>query len=115
MLPNRRPLSPEHELSHLPMSGIIRSRLKRLFGILAALVGVHTLILWAAEPLTLPESVWLAMTTLTTVGFGDYAPVTVVGRISTIALMYVTGITTLTLIVSDYIEYRFYRRERILT
>jgi voltage-gated potassium channel len=29
--------------------------------------------------------------------------------------MFITSITLLTLIVSDYIEYRFYRRERILT
>ncbi|MGM0571937.1 potassium channel family protein [Marinobacter sp.] len=115
MLPNRRPLNPEHQLTHLPMSGIIRNRLKLLFQLLVGLVATHTLILWAAEPLTLPESIWLAMTTLTTVGFGDLAPTTVIGRISTIALMYVTGITLLTLIISDYIEYRFYRRERILT
>lgn len=36
MLPNRRPLNPEHELTHLPMSGIIRNRLKRLFMLLLA-------------------------------------------------------------------------------
>ncbi|WP_417548242.1 ion channel [Marinobacter segnicrescens] len=115
MLPNRRPLNPEHELTHLPMSGIIRNRLKRLFMVLASLVVAHTLILWVAEPLTLVESIWLAMTTLTTVGFGDLSPSTLIGRVSTILLMYVTGITLLTLIISDYIEYRFYRRERILT
>ncbi|MFL1405799.1 ion channel [Marinobacter sp. M1N3S26] len=115
MLPNRRPLNPEHQLTHLPMSGIIRSRLKRLFLFLIGLIVIHSLILWAAEPLSLPESFWLAMTTLATVGYGDLAPATVVGRISTVVLMYITAITLLTLIISDYIEYRFYRRERILT
>lgn len=115
MLPNRRPLNPEHQLTHLPMSGIIRNRLKRLFLILFGLIATHTAILWAAEPLSLPEAVWLAMTTLTTVGYGDFAPQTVIGRISTIVLIYITAITLLTLIISDYIEYRFYRRERILT
>lgn len=55
------------------------------------------------------------MTTIATVGYGDYAPVTYVGRISTILIMFVGAITLLTLIVSDFIEYRFYRRERILT
>lgn len=115
MLPNRRPLNPEHQLTHLPMSGIIRNRLKRLFLLLLLLVVIHSLILWVAEPLTLMESLWLAMTTLTTVGYGDFAPVTAVGRISTVVLMYLTAITILTLIISDYIEYRFYRRERILT
>ncbi|WP_328186168.1 potassium channel family protein [Marinobacter sp. OP 3.4] len=115
MLPNRRPLNPEHQLTHLPMSGIIRSRLKRLFLFLIGLVLTQTLILWAVEPLSLWNSLWLTMTTLTTVGYGDLAPTTVIGRISTMALMFITAITLLTLIISDYIEYRFYRRERILT
>lgn len=115
MLPNRRPLNPEHQLTHLPMSGIIRSRLKRLFLFLIGLVLTQTLILWAVEPLSLWDSLWLTMTTLTTVGYGDLAPTTVIGRISTMALMFITAITLLTLIISDYIEYRFYRRERILT
>lgn len=115
MMRNRRPLNPEHTQSHLPMGGLIRSRINRLFAILGGLVTAQILILWAAEPLSFFEAVWLTMTTLVTVGYGDYSPVTPIGRISTIALMFVSAITLLTLIVSDYIEYRFYRRERILT
>lgn len=112
---NRRPLNPEHQLSHLPMSGLIQSRIKRLFIILAVLLIAQVLIIWAAEDLNLFESAWMTMTTLVTVGYGDFAPKTYVGRISTILMMFVGAITLLTLIVSDYIEYRFYRRERILT
>jgi voltage-gated potassium channel len=73
------------------------------------------LIIWAAEPLSLPEAIWLTMTTLVTVGYGDFVPETFIGRASTIVLMFIAAISLLTLIVSDYIEYRFYRRERILT
>jgi len=112
---NRRPLNPEHQLSHLPMSGIIRSRIKRLFTILGGLLITQVMIIWAVEDLTLFESAWMTMTTLVTVGYGDFAPATTIGRLSTILLMFVAAITLLTLIVSDYIEYRFYRRERILT
>ncbi|WP_036149312.1 potassium channel family protein [Marinobacter sp. C1S70] len=115
MMRNKRPLNPEHTQSHLPMGGLIRSRINRLFAILGGLVSAQILILWAAEPLSFFEAVWLTMTTLVTVGYGDYSPVTPVGRISTILLMFISAITLLTLIVSDYIEYRFYRRERILT
>ncbi len=115
MMRNRRPLNPEHAQSHLPMGGLIRSRIRRLFTILACLLVTQVLIIWAVEPLSLLEAIWLTMTTLVTVGYGDYAPETVIGRLSTIALMFVTAITLLTLIVSDYIEFRFYRRERILT
>ena len=114
MLRNR-PLNAEHQLSHLPMSGIIRSRVKRLFAILGGLLITQTLLIWVLEDLTLFESSWMTMTTLVTVGYGDYAPETALGRISTVVLMFISAISVLTLIVSDFIEYRFYRRERILT
>ena len=112
---NRRPLNPEHQLSHLPMSGMIRARIKRLFAILGGLLVFQMLLIWTVEDLTLFESAWMTMTTLVTVGYGDFAPQTVVGRLSTIVLMFVAAITVMTLIVSDVIEYRFYRRQRILT
>ncbi|MBQ0831236.1 potassium channel family protein [Marinobacter sp.] len=115
MLRNRFPLNAEHEKSHVPMGGLIRKRVKRLFMILIALLTTQILIIWAVEDLTLFESLWMTMTTIATVGYGDYAPVTYIGRLSTILLMFVGAITLLTLIVSDFIEYRFYRRERILT
>lgn len=114
MLRNRFPLNAEHEKSHVPMGGLIRVRVKRLFMILLGLLIAQILIIWAVEDLTLFESLWMTMTTIATVGYGDYAPVTYIGRLSTILLMFVGAITLLTLIVSDFIEYRFYRRERIL-
>ncbi|AXS84379.1 potassium channel protein [Marinobacter sp. Arc7-DN-1] len=111
---NRRPLNPEHQATHLPMGGLIRHRMKRLFLILAGLLVLQILVIWTVEDLTLFESVWITMTTISTVGYGDFAPKTYAGRISTILIMFVGAITMLTLIISDYIEYRFYRRERIL-
>ncbi|WP_375193314.1 potassium channel family protein [Marinobacter sp.] len=111
---NRRPLNPEHQGSHLPMGSLIRERMKRLFLLLAGLLTLQILVIWAVEDLSLFESVWITMTTVSTVGYGDFAPKTTVGRLSTILIMFVGAITLLTLIVSDFIEYRFYRRERIL-
>lgn len=115
MLRNRRPLNPEHQFTHLPISGIIRSRIKRLFAILGGLLMFQVLVIWTVENLTLFESFWLTMTTLVTVGYGDLSPETVIGRVSTIVIMFISAITIMTLIVSDFIEYRFYRRERIVT
>ncbi|MCG2579703.1 MAG: ion channel [Marinobacter sp.] len=115
MLRNRRPLNPEHQFAHLPISGIIRSRIKRLFAILGALLVFQVMVIWSVENLTLFESFWLTMTTLVTVGYGDLSPETVIGRVSTVIVMFISAITIMTLIVSDFIEYRFYRRERIVT
>ncbi|WP_100641210.1 ion channel [Marinobacter salexigens] len=115
MLRNRFPLNAEHEKSKIPMGGLIRKRAKNLFMVLLALLTTHILIIWAVEELTLFESLWMTMTTIATVGYGDFAPATYIGRISTILFVFVGAITLVTLIVSDFIEYRFYRRERILT
>ncbi|MCG7201376.1 potassium channel family protein [Marinobacter pelagius] len=112
---NRRPLNPEHAQTHLPMGGLIRHRMKRLFLILVILMSAQVLVIWAVEDLSFFESIWITMTTVSTVGYGDFAPKTYIGRISTILIMFVGAITLLTLIVSDFIEYRFYRRERIIT
>lgn len=112
---DRRAVSAEHHFSHLPMSGVIRKRIKRLFLILLSLVTIHVITMMALEDLSLLEAIWLSFTTLATVGYGDISPQTPWGRMITIAVMYIMAITVLTLIVSDYIEYRFYRRERILT
>lgn len=111
---NRRPLNPEHTHSHLPMGGLIRKRMKNLVAILVGLLTFQVLVIWAAEDLTLFESIWITMTTVSTVGYGDYAPKTWTGRLSTILVLFLGAITVITLIVSDFIEHRFYRRERIL-
>ncbi|PAV25886.1 ion transporter [Tamilnaduibacter salinus] len=109
-----RPVEASPGASHLPMSGLIRSRLRRLLLILATLLALQTIALSVLENLTLFEAFWLTMTTLLTVGYGDLAPATTLGRILTMSVMYIGSITILTLIVSDYIEYRFYRRERMI-
>lgn len=114
MLPLRRSLNPEHNATHLPMGQIIQSRVKRLALILAGMIVLQVLVIWAAEDLSLFESLWLTMTTATTVGYGDFSPETIIGRISTMLIMFVGVITMLTIIISDVIEYRFYRREQIL-
>ncbi len=49
---------------------------------------------------TLGESLWWALVTVTTVGYGDYTPVTVDGRITAILLMLV-GLLTLAVVTAQ--------------
>jgi voltage-gated potassium channel len=49
---------------------------------------------------TLGESVWWALVTVTTVGYGDYTPVTVEGRITAILVMLV-GLLTLAVVTAQ--------------
>lgn len=49
---------------------------------------------------TLGESLWFSVVTVTTVGYGDYTPVTVVGRITAILIMLV-GLLTLAVVTAQ--------------
>jgi voltage-gated potassium channel len=49
---------------------------------------------------TLGESVWWALVTVTTVGYGDYTPVTIPGRI-TACLIMATGLVTLAVLTAQ--------------
>lgn len=94
---------------------LMRRRMKKLFLLLVSVLTIHGLMMVMLEGLGLLDAYWLTFTTLLTVGYGDLAPATPGGRLVTVGLLYITAILTVTLIISDYIEYRFYRRERILT
>lgn len=80
---------------------------------LLLLIGTHVVAMMQFEGLELWPAIWLTMTTITTVGYGDLAAQTQTGQLATIVLMYISGISLLTLIVSDLIDYRIARRERM--
>lgn len=64
-------------------------RLYRLLLILLLLILLGTLAIWVFEPNTsLADAFWLTIVTLTTVGYGDITPTTLVGRIIGIFIMF---------------------------
>ncbi|WP_192036066.1 potassium channel family protein [Halomonas sp. YLGW01] len=92
----------------------MRARLRRAFLWLVVLTGLHTLAMVVFEGLTGGDALWLTLTTLTTVGYGDVSAATPLGRAATVGLLYVAGITLLAQLASDYIDYRLKRKESMI-
>lgn len=91
----------------------IRRHVIRLAITLFLLVFAHSLAMVWLEGMTLWQGVWLTLTTLTTVGYGDLSAQTTAGQVATVAMMYLSAITLLTFLVSDYVDYRIARNQRI--
>ena len=91
-----------------------RENLLRLMGVILGLVLLGAAGLTYFEERPFDDAVWWAIVTLTTVGFGDIAPVTLGGRLIGIVLMFfgigVLGMFTAT-IAGVFVENRL-RRER---
>lgn len=91
-----------------------RRRLMRLFVMLLLVVAGHTVAMMALEGLSAIDAVWLTLTSITTVGYGDFSAVTAWGRLATMGLIYFLGIWLLAQMASEYVDHRIDRRERML-
>ena len=92
----------------------LRSRLRQVFFWLLVLTALHTAAMMLFEGLGWGDALWLTLTTLTTVGYGDLSAATPAGRVATVLLLYVAGITLLAQLASDYIDHRLKRKEYML-
>lgn len=89
-------------------------RFREAVGWLAAILALHTLAMVVLEGLPLGDAAWLTLTTVTTVGYGDYSAATTAGRVATVVLLYLGGITLLAEIASQYIELRIQRKSQMI-
>ncbi len=76
------------------------------------IVTLHTAAMIAFENLSPRDAIWLTMTSITTVGYGDLSAKTDLGRASTIVLIYLGGIALLAKLAAEYIDYRLEKKER---
>jgi voltage-gated potassium channel len=91
----------------------LSNRLRFALAGLVLLIGLHVLAMMALEGLGLGAAVWLTFTTITTTGYGDYAPKTIAGRAATIGLIYLSGIFLVTQAASAFFGLRVLRRQRM--
>lgn len=81
--------------------------------VLMVLAALHVLAMVAFEAMTPFQGLWLTLTTMTTVGYGDFSAETIPGRISTILLVFLGGIWIAFQSAATYFEHRSDRRERM--
>ena len=110
MLANRR-----HRLLLRSLSDTsVRQQLLRLGLILFLLLLAHTVAMRFIEGFNWADALWLTLTTVTTVGYGDFSANTIWGRAATVILLYAAGIAVLAQVAAMYFEFRQDRRDRIL-
>jgi len=87
------------------LSSNIAKRVGFLLGLLLFLVGVNTAAMVWFEKMSLADGLWMSLTTITTVGYGDLSPSTLVGRTVTVVSLYTFAISVLTLLISEIVEW----------
>ncbi|MCK4708335.1 MAG: two pore domain potassium channel family protein, partial [Gammaproteobacteria bacterium] len=97
----------KHGVQHNLIHSIIKSCL-----LLMLLFTLHIGFMMYYENFSLGDSVWLTLTTATTVGYGDMFAVTTQGRLATVLLIYLGGIFILAKVVGDYFDYRLEVRDK---
>ena len=100
---------------HLQTVADRRAGILRLLLLLLFLFVIHVAVLLLVEGMGVWSAIWLTMTTLTTVGYGDHSAGTFVGQLATIVLLYLSGIFVLAQIAGEWIDYRVDRRNNMIT
>ena len=83
---------------------VITFSTRTLVLIVLALILLHTAVMHWAEGLSWFDSLWLTMTTIATVGYGDLSAKTVVGRSATMLLMYIGGVFVLAKVMGNLFD-----------
>ncbi|MBQ0718983.1 MAG: hypothetical protein KBT88_11475 [Gammaproteobacteria bacterium] len=86
-------------------------KLGRLLVLLIALILIHSLAMVYFENLAWADALWLSVTTVTTVGYGDMSPVTWQGRLATALCLYLFAISLLAQLAALFFEVRLKTRE----
>lgn len=91
----------------------IGRQIRSTAGLVGVLLAAHITAMVVFEGLTPGEATWLTITTLTTVGYGDYSAASTLGRVSTIVFMYLGAVWVAARLGTLVIEYYIDRRTRM--
>lgn len=93
----------------------LRRKAVAAVGSLGTLLVAHAALITLFEGFAFGDSLWLTVTSVTTVGYGDLSPATWQGRATTTVLIYFGGIFILGKFAGDFFDYRATRRTAMKT
>lgn len=88
-------------------SKLMRISLWKIILMTALVILLSSLVMKTLEPETFPrfmDALWWTMTTVVTVGYGDFSPSSDIGRIFTMLLLYTIGIGAMGVIIGKIFE-----------
>lgn len=77
---------------------------------LLIIVLIHSFSMMLFEKMSFGDSIWLTMTSVTTVGYGDLSAASWQGRLATVLFIYLGGIFIVGKFAGDFFDYRAARR-----
>ncbi len=86
-----------------------RTSFRKTILYVVAVIGLHSIAMMLLEGMSATDALWLTLTTLTTVGYGDVSASSVQGRVATVLLLYVGGIFVAANLAGDFFDYRTLR------
>ncbi|WP_318504781.1 potassium channel family protein [Bacillus sp. T3] len=99
---------------HKIISKLSKVPLRKLVGITLLVILASSFLIRLIEPETFPsyfDALWWTMTTIVTVGYGDFFPTSMIGRLFTMLLLYTIGIGAMGLIIGKIFEsFSMYRK-----
>lgn len=94
--------------------GVVQRGLRPALVATVSVLGIivaHTAAMMGFEGLGAGDALWLTLTSVTTVGYGDLSAATFEGRAATTLIIYVGGIFLVGKVAGDFFEYKVNRRE----
>lgn len=88
------------------LSSNIGKRIGFLVTVLLVLIAINAMAMIYFEKMSPGDAVWMSLVTITTVGFGDFFPITFWGRLTTVLSLFVFAISILTSLITEVIEWR---------
>lgn len=84
----------------------IKKTLMRRLGWMTAIIFLHAIAFYAFEPVTFGQALWVTITTITTVGYGDISATSAFGQISTSVIIFLVGIPVLASVWDAWASWR---------